>query len=505
MKRAALALVTLLITTCASSAQNPVRVYSTPPVPPQESLDPLNLKLAWRTYLPTEQRRDGIFSVQILDQPGGRGQQILVQTRSGLIVALDGDSGVTQWRARVGNPYTVSNLLGHNTKSIFAIIGMELFAINRSTGVVEWQFTLPHAATSSPVADEDRIYITEAGRLQSYAIPKGADTSPAGVEKRLEALPERAAAPAPEPVAVDQSRSASVLGSRAQGIQAVSAVSSRGQAVRSVGPLASLSAGGQLPAGGPQPQFLWEYLADSPLELAPLYTTNFVAVASFNGVFYVMSNEDGRHLYRLQAGPPLTAPLGKLESEDIAYVASEDYSVYALDVVQGHVLWRFAAGGPVKRRPIPTANDVYVSAERAGLYRVDRKTGDAVWLNRQADRFLGANNKYVYAADPSGRLLILDLARGNVLASFAGSRDFVVPISNGLTDRIFLASNDGLLVCIHDRDYPKPMHLAPSEPAAAPAPAKKAPAKAKAEDETPAKPKAEDEAPSKPKDESPDK
>jgi outer membrane protein assembly factor BamB len=500
MKNSVNAILMVLLSTMSAAAQNPIRVYSEPAVPTQETLGPLNLKLAWRIYLPTDRRRDGIFSVQIV--PQGRGEQILVQTRAGLVIALDGESGVTQWRARIGNPYTVANLLGYNSKSVFAVNGLELYSVNRATGIIQWIFTLPHAPTSAPVADDDRLYVTLTNRLHAYDLPKEVDTTPSGIEKRLEALPERAAGTTPDSVSLEQAKTASVFGARAQGIQAVSAVSSRGQAVRSVGPLASLSAGTALPPAGPQPQFLWEYLTDSPVELSPLYTASFVAMASYNGVFFVMGNEDGRHLYRLQAGPPLTAPLSQYKEIEgtgklFAYVASEDYSVYALDVELGRVLWRFAAGGPVKRRAIPTDHDVYVSAERAGLYRVDRNTGDLLWQNSDAERFLAANKKYVYAADRSGRLLILDLARGNVLATYQATRDFVVPISNNLTDRILLASNDGLLVCLHDRDYRTPMHLAPiEEPITAPGKGQgKTPVKI--EGKTPEKPAKVNEAPEK--------
>jgi outer membrane protein assembly factor BamB len=458
MKKLTLSMIMSLLTAPWAVAQNPIRIYSEPVVPFQETLDPLSLKLGWRTYVPMDGRRDGVFSVQMVDRPGASSQEILLQTRSGAIMALDADSGVTKWRARVGNPYTVSSLLGYNNESIFAVNGLELYALNRDTGMIQWEFTLPHAPTSAPVADQDRVYLTMTGRLQAFDLPKAVDTSPGGAEKRLEAIPPRPASAGPESISTGPAGSTSVLGGRAQGMESVSAVSSRGQAVRSFGPTSSLYPGSQIIPSGPQPKFIWEYLTDSRVELSPLYTTNFVAVASYNGIFYVMTSEDGRHLYRLQAGPPLTAPLGQLG--EIAYVASEDFSVYALDILPGHVLWRASTGGPVKRRPIPSNDSVYVSAERAGLYRLDRKTGDLIWRNREADRFLAANAKYVYATDQSDRLLILDLKRGNILSSFEATRDFVVPISNGLTDRILLASNDGLIVSLHDRDYPRPVHLA---------------------------------------------
>src|SRR5207249_2149095 len=123
----------------------------------------------------------------------------------------------------------------------------------------------------------------------------------------------------------------------------------------------------------------------------------------------------------------------------------------------GRILWRVLGGAPILRKPIVFDEDLYFSAESVGLYRLDRETGQLRWHNRQADQFLAQNKKFVYATDFSGRLLILDRARGRVLTSYDGVRDFVVPVPNELTDRIYLAGQDGLLMCLHDRDHPTPL------------------------------------------------
>src|SRR6266545_1426788 len=64
-------------------AQDPKRVFNRPAVPPATVLDRLNLRMAWRAYVPTDGTRDGIFSIQVLED------MIVVQLRSGLIVALN--------------------------------------------------------------------------------------------------------------------------------------------------------------------------------------------------------------------------------------------------------------------------------------------------------------------------------------------------------------------------------------------------------------------------------
>src|SRR5438445_12955204 len=119
MHKLAMGLFAVLLTAAIVLAQAPTRLYTQPPVPNLEKLDRLNLKLAWRTYVPTDGRRDGIFSVQIperLQPPGGL---LLVQTRSALVIAMDAVSGATYWRTRVGTPYVMRQPLGYNSKLIF--------------------------------------------------------------------------------------------------------------------------------------------------------------------------------------------------------------------------------------------------------------------------------------------------------------------------------------------------------------------------------------------------
>ena len=65
-----------------------------------------------------------------------------------------------------------------------------------------------------------------------------------------------------------------------------------------------------------------------------------------------------------------------------------------------------------------------------------------------ADRFLASNRKFVYAADSSGRLLILDRQRGTELGVY-DTRDFLVPIANVTTDRLLLGSHHGLPVTVN--------------------------------------------------------
>ena len=160
---------------------------------------------------------------------------------------------------------------------------------------------------------------------------------------------------------------------------------------------------------------------------------------------------------RIPAGPPLTAQLGQYDL--YAYIASQDYTVYALDILPGRILWRFVGSGPIVVRPSVDDDSVFVTPEGAGLYRIGRVHGETIWRRANAERFLASNQKLVYATDKLGHLLVLDRATGDQLGSWPGARDFIFPGINDLTDRVYMASNNGLVISLHDRHLVRPLRM----------------------------------------------
>jgi hypothetical protein len=161
-----------------------------------------------------------------------------------------------------------------------------------------------------------------------------------------------------------------------------------------------------------------------------------------------------------------------------AYVGSDDAALYAINMITGKLRWRHTAGSAIIRRPIAIEKDVFLTSEREGMARIDRETGESGWkipcgrrivdANREADEFLAANNRFVYAADRSGRLLVLDRKRGVRLSMF-DTTAFRVKVVNQITDRLYLAAQDGLIVCLHDRDQKVAIrHRRPLEEASTP-------------------------------------
>src|SRR5256885_14792322 len=62
------------------------RLHTRPQVPSAEALERLNLVIGWQAYIPVENQKDGIYTVQVLEK------ELLIQTRSGLILNLDAET-----------------------------------------------------------------------------------------------------------------------------------------------------------------------------------------------------------------------------------------------------------------------------------------------------------------------------------------------------------------------------------------------------------------------------
>jgi outer membrane protein assembly factor BamB len=426
-------------------------IYTTPLPPPREVLDRLNLQMSWAQYVPMDGRRDGLATIQM------RGTDVYVQTRSGLIALLDADTGVVRWRNRVGIPYRVTHGLAFNSREVYAVNNTYLYALDRRTGGVRWQYRLREGIAAPPIADERFIFIpTQTGRFTAFLLP----------QLDLEVAPPEGLIPGVN-IASTQPAKRESEEERYQRI-----VSVRGDPRRSTGSVSSLTSAREASAeelGGAMPVRVWEEVASLRLEFPPLYTRDRLLLPTPGGVVLALAKipkESGiaAEIYRFSTDSPIVVPAGGYE--DMAYIGAQDANLYALEVSNGHLLWRFTTGTPIIRQPAVTDQDVYVVAQRNGLIRVDRATGQPMWripLNGQfvesnaaADRFLAVNPKYVYAADRSGRLLILDRRRGIQLSNY-DVHDFVFPITNEVTDRLYLAANNGLIVCLHDRDYPAPV------------------------------------------------
>jgi outer membrane protein assembly factor BamB len=427
----AMALVVLAVTGLQS--QQNLRTLTFPKVPTGEILDRLNLTVAWRTRLPTAGLRDGLITLQLL--PAKNRTELVVQTNLGGVFMLDAETGDPLWHNAFGNPKWSGQPVGYNERNIFVTRREFLYVLNRTNGaqrvyavakdtkLPSYGFQLPAVPDAAPRADGGMIFFAMGHRVQGYLLPnwdeaeagvKGTAAKELSVQERQDIL-EMSSALAP--VLLWSFHQADIY------VEQPLLITPGKVALENV----------ELPELAYYPKAL--------ISGDVTAVTTAGAVLSFNKIKRSKPDE-------FRTNGNVTAPMA--QHGPIAYVGSEDYTLYALDTVTLRLVWRFLVSAPILTKPEVTDRDVFVVGHRKGLYRVDRGSGRAVWLNQQADRFLSTNQRYVYALDPSGMLLVLDYARGTTLAQY-DMREWIFSVPNHLNDRFYLAANDGQILCLRNR------------------------------------------------------
>src|SRR5438094_6226610 len=156
--RSVAAVVLFLGVSTLSFADN-TRVYTRALPPDKAALERLNLRIEWTLYLPVEGRRDVIELIQTFDD------QLFIQTRTGLVIAVDARTGKTLWSAALGNGgFTNVYPVAVNSQFVFVANVTKLYAFYRYSGVVEFISELGTTPTAGLAADDTGVYATLATR-----------------------------------------------------------------------------------------------------------------------------------------------------------------------------------------------------------------------------------------------------------------------------------------------------------------------------------------------------
>ena len=145
-----------------------------------------------------------------------------------------------------------------------------------------------------------------------------------------------------------------------------------------------------------------------------------------------------------------------LGDSGVIYAGSSDGYVYAVLERAGELQWKFATSDPVIDSPVVIEDRVYATTELGGMFCLNAKTGKQIWWAPEVLHFVAAGKQRVYAADKLGRLRILDARNGATLDSLPTSA-MPIKISNGQTDRIYLATEGGIIQCLREVEQTNPI------------------------------------------------
>lgn len=356
----------------------------------------------WFTQVQMDVRKDRVETVTF------DGEFLTVQTKRGIIQTIDGETGATVWVKNVGSPNLFTSSAGVGPNHTAVLNGSHLFIFDRKTGKHIWNRQLAGGVIGGPGVGKDNVFVPKVdGVLEVYSLDE------------------------PKPW----------------------------KEVRSL-------ANTQFP--------IWKYNSHGKTMVPPTVFNGMIGWANDRADFYVARLRPMEILFRIETFDNIVVPPVHINS--FLYIVSIDGYLYKVHTSTGNIHWRFSTGSPLIHRPIAVDGFIYLSTPDGGLYRVladeevaekyglldaqqnkkskpaqqqPLKEGKEVWFNPHISQVLSVTRDRIFGLDNKGNIQIVDTQSGKSLGSVS-TEGISLPITNHLTDRIYLATSDGLIQCLHD-------------------------------------------------------
>lgn len=212
------------------------------------------------------------------------------------------------------------------------------------------------------------------------------------------------------------------------------------------------------------PQFsdaavLWRYRTSKAVSSPAIPADGVVVFASRNGSLYTLTKDDRKLVFQFETDAALSAPI--VRYRDTLLLASEDFNFYSLSLRNGKLGWQFTAGMVIRKKPILIGDEVYLFPHHGNMFKLSADTGEAFWSIPKIENFLAASTNRLYVADRNNNLLVLSRDHGQVLSKLPLGL-FTMHFANENSDRIFVATESGLVMCLHEtgREFPR-FHIHP--------------------------------------------
>jgi hypothetical protein len=179
-----------------------------------------------------------------------------------------------------------------------------------------------------------------------------------------------------------------------------------------------------------------------------------IAWTTDKGFFYVADSDPPKVRLRVETQAEISSR--PAHWAPYLYACSLNGFVYALNEETGLTVWKFPAGSSISKQPAAVEGKVYIVPDAGGMFCLDGETGDARWFAPNIVQYCAVSASKVYAIDHLDRLAILDAERGTRLSTMPLG-DVQMKLLNQQTDRIYLASDAGVVQCLHEIGQPKPL------------------------------------------------
>jgi len=369
---------------------------------------------------------------------------LYAQTDRAMVHAIDAETGATLWAKQIGRPGHPSMTPGVGRSLLAVVNGSRLYVADRLNGKILVETDIDGAPGAGPAVSDQRVYVpTVTGILLAYRIKQLADP--------LKELEKENPPSSEESVKQNAEEHRDIRLSQ----QIAKPISCQANGRTLVQPLVTRQ-------NDAEEYIVW------PTDKGCLYIGRIDKESPFQiDVKYRLEMSES-----IIAPPTYLPPDPKIAGDSgVILAASGDGYIYAIREKNGESLWRFSAGEPLAQPAVVIHERIYAATSFSGLHCIDVKTGKQIWYAPGVVQFASASKNRVYGVDKLGLTCVLDAATGAQL-DVLPTASLRVKMLNAYTDRIYLATPQGLVQCLRETALTKPLLHGEERKQAAEEPAK---------------------------------
>lgn len=129
----------------------------------------------------------------------------------------------------------------------------------------------------------------------------------------------------------------------------------------------------------------WQFPTGGIVQSSPITFGGVTVFGSNDGYVYCVDDSSAIERWKIKTGdriassPYFWAKKDTASSLQLVFVGSYDYSMYAINILDGTVKWQYATKALIKSSPLVFEDKLYFGSHEKFLYCLDPATGDLFW------------------------------------------------------------------------------------------------------------------------------
>lgn len=389
----------------------PTMVFGQSPVtktiPSRTSLAQVGLERHWFNAVPLSSGSSRVAAMNLA------GKYLFAQTTDGLIACYDAESGKRYWTYDVHALTLKPSNISVNDKMAIATVGQKILGIDLANGAKVFESKLEDICSGgTAVSSSLAIAALANGKVQVFSIKHpGVDT----------------------------------CGDRHNALTCPKLKPSVGS-------------------------YIYAWQTNKSITAKPLLTEKLMAFASQDGKFYMAAVGQRKIVHRVATKGPIRGNMGYYGTSQVI-VGSEDQKIYSINIFEPEdnaTNWILPTSSPVNHAILVAGDDGFTVTKDGTFHAINLKDGTANWeMPVGRGKLLAITPGRIYGITEDGALAVVNRADGKILITPEQSyhsfgldlRNYDFRMNNDVNDRVYLATADGIVLCLRELGKTSPTPL----------------------------------------------